>query len=436
MTTLIDKELINNALDKANISALSRAGIRELVSLVNQLEAESGQRFIRMEMGVPGLEAPSIGIEAEIKALKSGVASKYPMIEGVSSLKHEISRFCKAFLNIQVDQAGCFPTVGSAQGALASFVVANRLRENGKTLFIDPGFPNQKRQLTMLGQQWGSFDVYEHRGDALEEALEKHLSSGEYTTLLYSNPNNPAWICFDEKELQIIAKVTKRYDVIVIEDLAYFGMDYRKDYAKPFQAPFQPSIAHYTDQYILLISSSKVFSYAGQRVGCLVISDALFARECPTLKPSLGQTLFGKAITLGALHNFSSGVTHSAQYGLAAMLKAASDGELPFLQITKIYKDRAQKMKRMFLENGFKLVYENDNGESLSDGFYFTLSHPDMDGDTLMKTLLCFGISAISLANTGSEHTDGIRACVSQVRDEQLEDLAARLKALHDSFKH
>lgn len=433
MTTLIDRTLVRNALEKANISSLSHAGIRELVSLVNQLEEETGQRFIRMEMGVPGLDAPTIGVEAEIDALKSGVASKYPMIEGVKSLKHEISRFCEAFLNIKVNEAGCFPTVGSAQGALASFVVANRLRENGKTLFIDPGFPNQKRQLAMLGQKWGSFDVYEHRGEALEAALEQHLSTGEYTTLLYSNPNNPAWICFDEQELQIIAKVTQRYDVIVIEDLAYFGMDYRKDYAQPFAAPYQPSIAHYTDQYILLISSSKVFSYAGQRVGCLVISDALFSRECPALKASLGQTQFGKAITLGALHNFSSGVTHSAQYGLAAMLKAASDGELPFLQLTKVYQERAEIMKRLFTENGFQIVYASDNGASLSDGFYFTLSHPDMDGDTLMETLLCYGISAISLANTGSEHVNGIRACVSQVQDDQLDDLAARLSAFRSN---
>ena len=432
--TPIAFDQVTTILKDAGIPSLAQASIRELVALVNRIETATDQSFIRMEMGVPGLPAPSIGIDAEIAALKSGVASKYPMLEGIPSLKNEISRFCSLFMNVNVSPTGCFPTVGSAQGALASFLVGNRTKENGATLFIDPGFPNQKRQLDMIGQPWGSFDVYRHRGAALRPELEKHLSSGKYATLLYSNPNNPAWICFNEEELQIIADVAGRYNVIVIEDLAYFGMDYREDYTLPGQAPYQPSIAHYTDQYILLISSSKVFSYAGQRVASLVISDALFQQDFPTLKTNFGQTQFGKAFTFGAMGGLSAGVTHSTQYGLAAMLKAANDGELPFLDLTKVYGKRAAIMKALFAEHGFDIVYAEDNGKALSDGFYFTFSYPGMDGDTLLEALLYHGISAISLTNTGSERREGARACVSQVRDEQLADLATRLAAFQHRF--
>ena len=432
--TPIAFDQVTTILKDAGIPSLAQASIRELVALVNRIETATDQSFIRMEMGVPGLPAPSIGIDAEIAALKSGVASKYPMLEGIPSLKNEISRFCSLFMNVNVSPTGCFPTVGSAQGALASFLVGNRTKENGATLFIDPGFPNQKRQLDMIGQPWGSFDVYRHRGAALRPELEKHLSSGKYATLLYSNPNNPAWICFNEEELQIIADVAGRYNVIVIEDLAYFGMDYREDYTLPGQAPYQPSIAHYTDQYILLISSSKVFSYAGQRVASLVISDALVQQGFPTLKASFGQTQFGKAFTFGAMGGLSAGVTHSTQYGLAAMLKAANDGELPFLDLTKVYGKRAAIMKALFVEHGFDIVYAEDNGKALSDGFYFTFSYPGMDGDTLLEALLYHGISAISLTNTGSERREGARACVSQVRDEQLADLATRLAAFQHRF--
>ena len=432
--TPIAFDQVTTILKDAGIPSLAQASIRELVALVNRIETATDQSFIRMEMGVPGLPAPSIGIDAEIAALKSGVASKYPMLEGIPSLKNEISRFCSLFMNVNVSPTGCFPTVGSAQGALASFLVGKRIKENGATLFIDPGFPNQKRQLDMIGQPWGSFDVYRHRGAALRPELEKHLSSGKYATLLYSNPNNPAWICFNEEELQIIADVAGRYNVIVIEDLAYFGMDYREDYTLPGQAPYQPSIAHYTDQYILLISSSKVFSYAGQRVASLVISDALFQQDFPTLKTNFGQTQFGKAFTFGAMGGLSAGVTHSTQYGLAAMLKAANDGELPFLDLTKVYGKRAAIMKALFVEHGFDIVYAEDNGKALSDGFYFTFSYPGMDGDTLLEALLYHGISAISLTNTGSERREGARACVSQVRDEQLADLATRLAAFQHRF--
>ena len=69
--------------------------------------------LLSMEMGVPGLEPADIGIEAEIKALRRGVASKYPMIDGIPPLKKEIARFVKNFINIEVDEKYCLPTVGS-----------------------------------------------------------------------------------------------------------------------------------------------------------------------------------------------------------------------------------------------------------------------------------------------------------------------------------
>lgn len=432
--TPINPTAVHQSITQSGITDMTKAGIRELVTLVNNIETQTQEQYIRMEMGVPGLPAPEIGIRAEAEALQRGVGSKYPMIEGIPPLKQEISRFCKQFLNLDISAANCFPTVGAAQGALAMFLVGNRIREQGGTLFIDPGFPNQKRQLSMIGQTWGSFDVYNHRGEKLRAALTEHLSTGRYTTLLYSNPNNPAWICFNDEELRIIAEVTKKYDVIVIEDLAYFGMDYRSDYSVPGVAPYQPTIAHYSDNYALLISSSKVFSYAGQRIGSLIISETLFNRTFPTLKSSLGNEQFGKAMIFGALHGLSSGVTHSTQYGLAAMLKAANDGELPFLNLTKVYQARAEKMKQLFTECGFSIVYDSDNGEPLSDGFYFTFAYPGLSGDELLTALLYHGISAISLANTGSEQIDGARACVSQVRDEQLPDLAKRLKAFQQYF--
>lgn len=111
--TPIDHTLVSQQITAAKLASVGRASIRELVTLVNRIEEATGQSFIRMEMGVPGLDAPAIGIEAEVEALK----------------------------------------------------------------------------------------------------------------------------------LAVIADVADRYNVIVIEDLAYFGMDYREDYATPGMAPYQPTIA-------------------------------------------------------------------------------------------------------------------------------------------------------------------------------------------------
>ena len=267
-----------------DIPSPGASSIREIVHLVNKIEEETGVKFIRMEMGVPGLPANQIGIDAEIAALKSGVASVYPDISGIEPLKNETSRFIKLFLDIDIKPQGCIPTVGSMMAAMVSFLVANRNdRTKEGSLFIDPGFPVQKQQVKMLGHDCCSFDIYNYRGKKLKAKLESYLKTKKISSLLFSNPNNPSWICLTEDELAVIGELSKKYDVIVIEDLAYFGMDFRKDYSKPGKPPFQPTVARYTDEYIMLISSSKIFSYAGQRIGMMAISDHLFDRSYPDL---------------------------------------------------------------------------------------------------------------------------------------------------------
>ena len=258
--TPINYDIVKNIIAGSGIKNIGKASIRELVSLVNNIEQKTSEKFIRMEMGVPGLNAPQIGTNAEIEALKSGVASKYPMIDGVAHLKDEISRFTKSFLNIEVDRKGCIPTVGSMQGSFAAFLMLTKLDPKRDTvLFIDPGFPVQKQQLDVLDKKYETFDVYNYRGDAIKNKLESYLAKGNISTIIYSNPNNPSWICFTEKELKIIGELATQYHVIVVEDMAYFGMDFRKDYAKPGQAPYQPTVANYTNNWILLISDLKFF---------------------------------------------------------------------------------------------------------------------------------------------------------------------------------
>lgn len=435
--TPIPYEVVRQKIQESKIPNVGKASIRELVSLVNEIEKATGLKYVRMEMGVPGLEPSHIGIDAEIEALKRGVASKYPMIDGVPELKKEIARFVKNFANIDVDEQGCIPTVGSMQGAMAAFLVVNRCKTAKDTiLFIDPGFPVQKQQLKILGMNYETFDVYSYRGDKLRDKLESYLKKGNISAILYSNPNNPSWICFSEKELQIVGELATAYDAIVIEDLAYFAMDFRKDLSKPGQPPYQPTVANYTDNWIMLISSSKAFSYAGQRIGSMVISNSLYKRRYPDLKRFFTSDEFGYAMLYGAVYSLSSGVCHSTQYGFAAMLKAANDGIFNFVEPIREYGEKARIMKKIFTDNGFTIVYNMDEDKPLADGFYFTISYPGFTGEQLIEELLYYGVSAISLAITGSERTEGLRACVSQVQRSQFADLEYRLKQFNDDHKY
>ncbi len=431
--TPINYDTAQRVIDRYQLQDFGKATIREVVAISNQLEQETGIEFIHMEMGVPGLRPAQVGTDAEIEALQKGIAAIYPDINGLKVLKEETSRFIKAFIDIDLSPEGCVPVTGSMQGTFASFLTCGQCNPAKDTiLFIDPGFPVQKQQIAVMGYRYASFDVYEHRGEKLAEILEKYLSQGNIAALVYSNPNNPAWFCLTDNELKTIGQIATKYDVIVIEDLAYFAMDFRKDLGTPFQPPFQPSVAHYTDHYMLQISGSKAFSYAGQRIGVTAISDKLYHRTYEGLTQRYGSGTFGTVYIHRVLYALSSGTSHSAQYALAAMLKAASDGTFNFVNEVKEYGRRAAKLKRIFTRYGFKIVYDHDLDEPVANGFYFTISYPGMTGSQLMEELICYGISAISLATTGSRQ-EGLRACTSFIKPHQYELLEERLKIFDEN---
>ncbi|MEX0981478.1 MAG: pyridoxal phosphate-dependent aminotransferase [Bacteroidales bacterium] len=428
--TPIDSDVVSKVIEDFGIHPVGKGTIREIVKIVNDIQEITGDEFIRMEMGVPGLEPAEVGVEAEIRALKSGVASKYPNIEGIPSLKEEMARFVKLFMDLDVLAECCIPTVGSMMGGMASFMVVNRSdRHRTGTLFLDPGFPVQKQQCLVLGHEYGSFDLYNFRGNKLVAKLEEEINLGRYSSILYSNPNNPSWICLTEQELEIIGKISRKYDVTIIEDLAYFGMDFRKDVSKPGEPPYQPTAARYTDNWVLLISSSKAFSYAGQRIGMMVISPTLYNRRFTDLKRYYSSDKFSHAMIYGSLYSLSAGAAHAAQFGLAAILKAVNDGAYDFVEVVKEYGEKAKIMKKLFLKYGFRIVYEKDIDEAIADGFYFTLAYPGFDGTELVEELLYYGISSIALNITGSAFPEGLRACVSQVRRDQFDMLEQRLRS-------
>ena len=426
---IIKKELVDSVFEQFGESDITRLSIREVGKLVAKIEEVSVEEFIHMEMGVPGLPASAIGVAAEKAALDLGLANSYPNIEGVQSVKNEIARFAKLFINLDVSPLNCVPTSGGMQGSFAALLAAGRTNpQKPYTLFIDPGFPVNKSQLHLLGLPFKSFDILNFRGEKLRAKLESYLLENNVCTITYSSPNNPSWISLSEEELQIIGELATKHDAIVVEDLAYFGMDFRKDYGKPGVEPYQPTVARYTENYILLLSASKIFSYAGQRIGMMITSEKLRTRKYPNLKNYFTSDVLGHFVTYGVLYATTAGTAHTAQYALAAMLKAANDGVIDFVADLQPYREKARQMKEIFLKHGFYIVYCDNDGD-LADGFYFTIAYPGMTSAQLMKEFLYYGISAISLNITGSENISGLRACVSFVRFDQIPLLDIRLKA-------
>jgi len=427
-----DRELIRDMIDAMDID-IAHGTIREMNLLVNAIEERFDTSFIRMEFGVPGLLASRIAAEAVARmALDADSSHTYPPFQGNPELKQAGADFCKAFMDLDIPPRNVIPTVGSMQGCLiATGLTGFHDPDRDTILFLDPGFPVNKLQTRFFGLRSISLDLKHFRGEALIAEIDRLCREHPIAGCMWSSPNNPAWVVLSETELAGMAKVFDTHDVIAIEDMAYFGMDFREDYSVPYQPPFQPTIAHHTDRVFVVLSSSKLFSYAGMRCGLTVIPPSFGERRYPSLKPRFSKEKILEAFVHGGIYPTTSGVPQASQIGLAALLEACVKGTYKPWQEVREYARRANYMKKTFIENGFQLVYDADSEKPLADGFYFTITYPGLDSGQLAEELIYYGISGITLNVTGSTQ-QGLRACVSLFRQEQFEALAYRLKRFRE----
>ena len=428
---MFDKEVVTKIIDQMGLGDFSQATIRDIQALSRQLEEQTGEPVIHLEMGVPGLQPSQIALQAEQEALANGCATIYPPNGGIPRLKEAASKFVKAFIDVDVAPEACIPTTGSMQGTFATFTAWHHaMPEKDTVLLIQPGFPVQTTQCDVIGLKHIGLDIYNYRGPKLIEKLDEILAAGNICGIVYSNPNNPSWVCFNEQELEGIGHLATKHDVIVLEDLAYFAMDFRRDLSHPYEAPFQATVARYTDNYMLAVSGSKAFSYAGQRIGVMCISNKLYHRVYVNMQDKFGVGEFGNFFSNRLMYTFSSGTTHSVQHAMAALMEAAVSGSYNFLDDVKEYGRRAKFMKDVLLSNGFYLVYDNDMGAPLADGFYFTVQYPGMNDLQLTRLLMYYGIAVYPLDTMGSQQ-QGVRICTSFFSRQQEPLFKQRIEQFH-----
>ena len=150
----------------------------------------------------------------------------------------------------------------------------------------------------------------------------------------------------------------------------------------------------------------------------------------PNLQKRFGVGEFGNFFANRLMYTFSSGTTHSVQHAMAALMEAACDGSYRFLDDVKEYGRRAKFMKDVLLSNGFYLVYDNDLGAPLADGFYFTVQYPGMNDLELTRKLMYYGIAVYPLDTMGSTQ-QGVRICTSFFSDDLRPLFKQRIEAFN-----
>jgi aspartate/methionine/tyrosine aminotransferase len=412
--------IVEQALRQAGID-FQQLDIQELWKQIDDLEKKLGLKYVRMDFGVPGLPPPQGALWTQLQVIANEAAPKtYPPAAGLNELKLATSEFLKHFLKLEVDAEYCLPTCGATQGAFIAQAIAGR-RYAGKTkvVHLEPGYPPVKEQTRFLGLQCCGIDLLECRGARLVDQIRSHCGGGDVAAISWSSPNNPTGITLLEEELRGIAAVCNQHDVIAIEDAAYLCMSPNSS------PPHARSVAHFTSNFFLLLSASKMFSYAGERIGVLVTSKALASRSYQDLHRFMGCADVWQAIRR-TVFNLTAGAPHSAQLALAAAFNSCTRGEYELVDILAEYGRRARTVKNILLRHKFHLLSSDSSEE---DGFYLTFAYPGLNAEVLLRKLLCHGISALPLALFGSSRHDGLRGCVGLLGPKDLARFQQRIKA-------
>ncbi len=61
--TPIDFDTVREKIKSSGLRSIGRASIREIKILIDEIEKATGERFIRMEMGIPGLPPVDVGVQ-------------------------------------------------------------------------------------------------------------------------------------------------------------------------------------------------------------------------------------------------------------------------------------------------------------------------------------------------------------------------------------
>lgn len=421
-----DRQLMNDILESLGFAS-DDFNIEEYWQAVDNLEKTLNLDYVRMDFGMPGLSPQHIAVNEHIRAIRSAdIVRSYPPAPGLPQLRQQFAHFLGCMLRKPISGENVFVTCGGTQALfVAQAVVARIQAPRNKMVFLTPAYPPMISQARLVGLEPVCIEIGIADTKPLAIRLAEVLAQNDVAAICWASPNNPSWAILDQGELIAIAQLCHDFDVIAIEDLTYLGM------VDCSSAPMQfgmPSISAYVNRYFLVASASKMFSYAGERIGFLLGSPELLEHRNSQLE-TMFETDSVRRACVSTIFNSTAGAPHSAQYAMTALLRSVNSQETDIQERLSVYASRAATLKAMLLRHGFNLIYHDDCPSA--NGFYVCFSYPGLSGLELTKEFLYCGIAVLPLSIFGSQLLNGVRACVGRIDAAQFDWLEQRLSQFH-----
>ena len=236
------------------VRSLSPSGIRKFFDLIASMDG-----VISLGVGEPDFHTPWRIREAAIYSLEKGYTN-YTSNYGLLELREELSKYLANRYHIDyLPSSEILITVGVSEGLdLAMRAILN---PGDEVIIPEPTYVSYNPCVTLAGGVPVPVPTYmENRFQVLPEDIEKKITS-KTKAILIGYPNNPTGAVMPREELEKIAEIAEKHNLIVISDEVYERLVYKTE-----SVSFA-SIKGMRDRTISLGGFSKSYAMTGWRIG-------------------------------------------------------------------------------------------------------------------------------------------------------------------------
>ncbi|ANC77329.1 aromatic amino acid aminotransferase [Fictibacillus phosphorivorans] len=236
------------------VQSIQPSGIRRFFDLASSME-----NVISLGVGEPDFVTPWNVIEASYHSLEQGYTA-YTANAGLFELRKEISRYMKRRFGVSYSaEEEIVVTVGASQAIdIALRAVINPGEE---VIVVEPSFVSYAPTVTLAGGVPVPVNTYSEDDFKLQPEQIEAAITDKTKVLMLCSPNNPTGTVLSKGDLERIAEVVEKHDLLVISDEIYAELTYDEPYTS------FPAVKNMRDRTILISGFSKAFAMTGWRLG-------------------------------------------------------------------------------------------------------------------------------------------------------------------------
>ena len=248
---VIDYESLVNG----TVKRIKPSGIRKFFDIANEMDD-----VISLSVGEPDFHTPWHIREAGIESLEKGRTSYTPN-RGFLQLRAEISNFVERHYHVKYDpQTEVLVTVGGSEAI--DLCVRTLIEPGDEVLIPEPSFVCYVPITEMAGGVPVIIETKpENKFRLTEEELEEKITD-KTKLLIMPYPNNPTGAVMRRSDLEAVARVVERHNLLVLSDEIYASLTYGGEPHTAFSA-----LPGMQERTILVNGFSKSHSMTGWRMG-------------------------------------------------------------------------------------------------------------------------------------------------------------------------